>query len=458
MAEAAPFRGVRYNLEKAGEASNLVAPPYDVIGEDERIQLLAKSPYNVHHIDQSRSAPSGNGGLGGGEADGYRSAAGLFRRWLADGILFREDAPAFYLYGQEYTLPGAEGTEASRRRLLGLLAAVRLSPWSEGHVLPHERTFDGPKADRLRLMQTSRAAFSPVYSFYIDEERRLEPLLESAAAEAPAMEVQEKDGARHRLWALKDPQLHERIQEALKAHTLYIADGHHRYETALAYRDERRRERGVLEGAPWEFILMLVANGAGDGLTVLPTHRMVRLDGRIDEAQEAEAVRRLESWFRVRILPGPIGPSSPAAECRSAEDALAALGDGQQAMALYTGRSLWLLEPSDPRRLSEAVPGDHSPAWKSLGVTALHEIVLPLVFGLDKEAQAEGSSIRYTRDASEATAAVDRGDADLACLVQAPQPAQIRDVAEAGDAMPHKSTYFYPKVPTGLVFYDLEEA
>lgn len=435
VATVAPFRGVRYDTARIGDLRRVVAPPYDVISAAQLADLRARSPYNIVHLDLPNAE-------GRADENPYTEAGRRFRAWLSDGILRHDARPAIYAYHQRYRVPGTGAV----RELRGFIAAVRLARWDEGVILPHEHTFAKPKEDRLRLMRASQANLSPVYGFYFDPGRAADEALESATqGSRPHVAVRDDDGAEHTMWAVDRPDVLRRVADALAAHKLYIADGHHRYETALDYRDEMRRQAGQGGTAGYEYVMMMLVNADAGGLTVLPTHRMVRVGGAVDRAAVRE---RLEALFAVAEF--------DVAGADAAADRLAALiADQPNKMALVWPDRAWVLTVKDPAAVLAAIEDTASDAWKLLGATILHRVVLEKGLGMAGRLQADGEHITYTRDAQEAVRAAVTGACDLACLLNAPGPAEIRAVAEAGDAMPHKSTYFYPKLLTGLVMNDL---
>lgn len=432
MTVIAPFHGVRYRPERAGELAQVTAPPYDVISPEQLAALRRKSPYNIVHID----LPNAEGAQ---SENPYTQAGHRFRQWVQDGIMAVDERPALYAYRQRYRVPGT----GEVRELMGFISALRLARWEEGIVLPHEHTFAKPKEDRLRLMRAGQANFSQVYSFYSDPQMAAEAALESAiAGVAPDMEVVEEDGAEHRVWVVQRAEAVSAVVQALAARQVYIADGHHRYETSIDYRDEVAPQQAD-DGA--NYIMMMLVNSAGGGLTVLPTHRMVRLPFEVDRA----ALRAgLAEHFVVRTFP-PVGAEETVAQ------ATQAIASDPAACALLWSDEVWILVPRDIARLTARIEADASDAWKRLGVTILHRLILEQHVGLGRDLQDDGEHITYTRDAVEAAQSVAIGRASLACLVNAPSPEAIMQVADANDAMPHKSTYFYPKLLTGLVLNDL---
>lgn len=434
-----PFRGLRYSAG-AGALRDLVAPPYDVIDAAERQRLAAQSPYNIVRVD----LPD----------DGYSQAAARLKQWIDAGILGREARPAFYAYRQTYRGPSGEALVR-----WGLTGMVRLAAYGEGVVYPHERTLAKPREDRLQLLRATRTHLSPVFGLHFGAAQPLDDLLASACQGPPAMAVDDRDGVEHRMWVLDDPDVVAAVQAALAPARIVIADGHHRYETALAFRDEERERlarasgaaaadaAGAAADAAANYVLMVLVDLASRGLSVFATHRILR--GTSDLTAD-ELLRRLAGAFSLK----PVETAG--------RDAAAALLSGLEGLGpdpgfgVYTGKGRgWVARLTDREAWHKATVGKPD-AWRALDVAVLHGLALPLGAGLDVAAQGSGVYLAYTRDAAEAAAAVDRGEG-LAAFLLRPTPAEaVRDIALAGHVMPQKSTYFYPKLLTGLVMAQLD--
>lgn len=437
MAKIAPFRGVRYNSSKAGELSKTVAPPYDVIDAEELEQLRARSEHNVVHIDLPNADQQD-------DLNPYTKAGEMFRTWLENNIMQKDDKPAIYAYTQKYTIPGTN----IERNLTGFIAAVKLVRWDERIILPHEHTFAKPKEDRLHLMRAGKANFSQVYAFYSDPQLTAERALTKAMEQnQPDMAVHDDDGAEHNVWVVDAPDIVQAVVESLDDKTLYIADGHHRYETALDYRDELRGEHGEQPHAGHEYVMMMIVNAEDDGLTVLPTHRMVQLPHQVERSVLREQLAPFFSIVEFDVTNGEETAARAASE----------ISDHADGMTLVWRDVAWSLVPHDRAAIRDAIQDDASNAWKDLGVTVLHRVVLEQAFQMERALQEDGEHITYTRDAKEAIDSVLQGNSQLACIVNAPSPQDIMEVAEENDSMPQKSTYFYPKLLTGLVLNDLTE-
>lgn len=430
MPDIRPFRALRYDPEVAGDPALLVAPPYDVIGPSLHERLLARHPKNAVRLDLPTSQP------GEEPDDRYRRAARTVAEWRSDGTLRRDPRPSVYVYEQTYRVPGTTLERTQR----GFFGRLRIEPFGPGSsVLPHERTLSGPKEDRYRLLRATSLNTSPVVGLYEDPGRAASAALASAASGTPVADLVDDDGVRHRLWMVpaEPGGIAEAMVATASAGPVYIADGHHRYETAVRYRDERRVHSSETDPA-FDFLLMLFLDAA-DALTVLPTHRLVRGLGETGLERLAEG------------LPGlfVVEPTSAAALVERFEAAGSLPGGGGR-MGLLTRQGAWRLTAR--REAFAALPASGGPAVRALDVSMLGS-VLEAVLGVDAAAVAGGQRIAYTKSAAEAAAAVASGEdgVDAAFLLEPTPVGSILAVARDGDVMPQKSTYFYPKALTGLL-------
>jgi uncharacterized protein (DUF1015 family) len=440
MADVRPVPGIRY--APGIDLAAVVTPPYDVISPDDQTRYYQRAPENIIRLELGRDEP------GDDQLDNrYTRAATTFADWRLRGVL-QQDAPALYLYEQRFHALGGE------RRRLSLLARVRIEPWEESVILPHERTLSKPKSDRLKLIRATAATLSPIMALYDDPRGALTKSLAKPLKRAPAVAFHDAVGEEHRLWIIRDDALIAKVSAFFRDRQLYIADGHHRYETALAYREELREARRELppEDAA-NFTLMALSAIEDPGLVVLPTHRIVR---GVAQERLAEFTRDLRDFFTSETL-----TDAPNAEEVTQALAAASAGGIHTALALVTSDSVAILRLTDAGRAAmEGRPGEHvgsSEAWRRLDVAVLHELALGEGLSVSEEAIRGGAHITYTRDAQAALDAVRSGadGAQLAFLLNPTPPAAIRDVARAGDRMPQKSTYFYPKLITGLVINPL---
>lgn len=421
MAEIQAFKGVRYNQAEVGDLSAVVAPPYDVISPEEQERYYEQHPCNVVRL----ILPKEEGG------NKYVLAAATLRRWLADGILSQDDQLSLYAYQQEFDALG------QRLKRLGFTCLVRLEEFGKGSIFPHENTLAKPLEDRLNLMRAARANFDSVFGLYQDEE--VDRILRAAIDRKPDASATDKDGVRSDLWQITDPDAIAKITDWLEPERIVIADGHHRYSAALAYRNEMRDQGGVPahaeSDAPYDYIMMTLVSMEDPGLVVLPTHRLVRnllgFDARTFLA-------RLRESFDVREVPDE-GLTEAVQESGSHSFGLHLKG---QSYAIK-------LKPSvHPERAIES-PG--SDALKRLDVSVLHSLILERLLGIGAQQVASQSNLSYTRDPAEAMKSVDRGEYQAFFLMNPTKVEEVKAVAAAGDKMPQKSTFFYPKLLTGLV-------
>ncbi len=416
MADIRPFKALRFT-EKAGNIRDNVSPPYDIISEEERKKLLDSSENNVIRLELPR-----------GE-NPYVVAGETLRKWLADGILATDTEDAVYVYEEDFECEGKD------YKIKGIICRVKLEEFSKGVVLPHEETLSKAKADRFNLMSETFCNFSQVYSMYTDEERVIAGEIEKIVEKAPDISFTAKDSIVQKLWIETDKERIEKIVNGFKSKQLYIADGHHRYETALNFKNKLINDGAYSEDDEAGYIMMFLADLADPGLVILPTHRLVKDLGSFDEKKVLDSVsalfdvKKMESVDRVK------------------EEIL----NGETSFGFYTGgEGYYLLTLLDKNAVSEVVT-DRSQAYKSLDVTALHSLILEPVFGIDKENMAQQKNLTYTRSIDEAVASVRSGASQCAFILNSTKIEQLRDVALAGDKMPQKSTYFYPKLITGLV-------
>ena len=430
MADIAPFSGLRYAADKIGDTPGdlaaVLSPPYDVISERARAELEARHPQNVVRLELPR---------GDGDAR-YSGASRLLATWKAEGLLRRDERPAFYAYEQQFTW---EGRSYARR---GFFAAVRLEPFDKRVVLPHERTLSGPKEDRRKLLQATRTQLSPIFGLYRDPGGAAEEVLAAATAEGPAVDVSTADGVRHRLWVIADPVPVARLTQLLQAKQILLADGHHRYETMLGMRSELRND----------FTMAFLARAEDPGLLVLPTHRLVHdLDGFDFSALCASAKAAFD-------IAGGSEATAEAIEARLAREGragsngpgnkvvFAARVPGEAATSWFTLKSFVDLSALGP------------PSLRKLDVTVLHGVILGPLLGIDAAALASQTNLTYTHDTAEALRRVAASDAQVAFFLNPTKVEQVLTACEAGFVLPQKSTYFQPKLGTGLVMYPLDGA
>jgi uncharacterized protein (DUF1015 family) len=430
MPEIQPFRAWRYDLGHVGTLSAVTAPPYDVIDATLQEKLYQRHPYNVVRLILNRVEPTDN------EADNrYTRAATLLREWQRQGILRQDSEPALYVYHQQFSWKNRTYIRRS------FLAAVRLEPFGQGKIFPHEETLPGPKEDRLRLLRATGMNLCPLFGLYPDDSGQAQELLDSAVQRLPPLEASDEAGTVHRLWRIMDPQRITQVQRLLYPLPVYIADGHHRYETALRYREELRAA-GLLTGdtAPANYVFMALVGMSDPGLLILPTHRLVSGLQRLDADTLTRALRDefdLEHFGQGESAGYELGE-------------LIESDTDQSLLGLGTSDGVWqLARLRRGERLAEPLP-QRSPSWRSLAVSILHELVLGALLRPYSQNQLR---FEYVHQAELAVNSLHRGECDLVALVPPVSMAEVVRLAGHGERMPPKSTYFYPKLLSGLVFY-----
>jgi len=439
MAYIVPFRAFRYQPDRVPVA-DAVTQPYDKITPEMQDRYYAASPYNlVRIILGKRTASEGSGD------NVYTRAAASFSGWRKEGVLAQDAEPSLYAYTQRFSAPG--GAELERR---GFIALGRLEDYSAGVVFRHEQTLSKPKADRLDLLRATRAHFGQIFMLYSDPAREIDLLLAGSAP--PDMEVRDEYGVQHRVWKISDPAVIEQVQGKMRDKKLIVADGHHRYETALNYRNERRAEAGSAgsggkstpASAPYDFVMMTLVNMESPGLVILPTHRVVH---GLPAFSADDFHDRTRSYFGVEEVDCSIDSNRAAGMLREASRT------GPALLAVAANRAFLL---DQPKAFGSEIFAGLSFRQQALDVVQLHKCLLEGVLGLSEESIRNQQNLRYLRDADEALAQVRSGSANVAFLMNPVRMSQMRDIAFAGEVLPQKSTDFYPKLLSGLTIYALE--
>jgi uncharacterized protein (DUF1015 family) len=434
MADVRAFRAFRYDLGHVGALGDVVAPPYDVIDPALQQALYNRSPYNVIRLILNREQPTDT------EADNrYTRAAAVLRDWQREHVLTQDSARALYVYHQEFE---AEGRRHVRR---GFLARVRLEPFGYGQIYPHEETMPGPKADRLKLFRATGMNLSPVFGLYPDESGEVQARLDAAVGRSLPVEATDHLGVVNRLWAVTDQHAVSAVTGAMGPRPIFIADGHHRYETGLRYLEERRAAGEVrdAEAAP-NFILMMLVSMSDPGLVILPTHRLVTGIGGMS-ATDLRAV--LQPQFEMET----VGQGEQGA--RDAWNWIEADG-GQDVLGLgTTADGLWQVARLRAPEMMESLAAAHSPAWRGLAVSLLHVLVLGKLLSAKAGQQPACRYVHLLREVQEAAAA---RECELAVLVPPATMRHVEQIAGSLEKMPPKSTYFYPKLLSGLVLNPLK--
>jgi uncharacterized protein (DUF1015 family) len=434
MAEIQAFRGYRYDLGRSGPLSEVVAPPYDVIDHALQDALYAKNPYNVIRLILNREEPGDTETV-----NRYSRAAGFLRDWIREGVLARDSARALYVYHQEFEV---EGRRYTRR---GFLARVRLEPFGTGKIYPHEETMPGPKADRLNLFRATGMNLSPVFGLFPDEAGEVQSRLDHAIQQSLPLEASDHLGVISRLWPVTDQKVVSAVTGLMGPRPVFIADGHHRYETALRYLDERRQRGDVRDHeAAANFVLMMLVSMSDPGLVILPTHRLISGIGNLT----ADRLRDLlQTHFEIeRVGSGEEGARQTwdLIEMAGSQKVLGfgTAADGAWQLARYRG---------NPEIMAGLAP-EHSPAWRDLAVSLLHFLVLGQLLQSDSPSSPQ---CRYVHLLGEAADAARKKECQVAVLVPPAGMAEVAQIAGNLEKMPPKSTYFYPKLLSGLVLNSL---
>jgi uncharacterized protein (DUF1015 family) len=431
MPDIRPFRGIRYEMAQVGALSDVVAPPYDVIDSALQDRLYEASPFNIIRLELNREEPGDDA-----EHNRYSRAAQFLKDWRRQGVLREDEHPALYVYHQAFEV---EGRTYTRK---GFFARVRLEAFGRGTIYPHEQTLSGPKADRLALFRATQFNLSPVFGLYPDPEAEVLRTVEAGVRDRTPLEATDHLGVLNHLWPVSDQEAHTAVQGLMGSRPIFIADGHHRYETGLKFRDDLAAA-GALTGPddPANFCLMMLVGMSDPGLLILPTHRLVSgFPGLTSEA----LAEQLSREFEVQAAgEGPAG-------ARAAWERIEAGGD-QDTLGLGTvadGR--WLTARLRSDAAMDRLAAAHSPEWRALGVSILHELVLKALLG-----RLGTASCRYVHRLDEVLGDVAGYGCDLACLVPPAGMEHVEAIASNLEKMPPKSTYFYPKLVSGLVLNPL---
>ncbi len=435
MAKVFPFRGLRYNPSKV-KLAEVVTQPYDKISPAMQDRYYESSPYNLVRVILGKPEAGDNE-----QQSVYSRAAASVQQWRVNGVLSADDEPSLYLYTQTFRLPGDSSGAVLERR--GFIALGQLEDYDQKVVFRHEQTLSKPKADRLNLLRSTQTHFGQLFMLYSDPAAEIDAILRQSGP--PTAEVRDEYDVLHRMWKVSDPVVVQAVQSKMADKNLIIADGHHRYETALNYRNEIRQQMGARSSEPYERVMMTFVNMEAPGLVILPTHRVVF---GLENFSIFETVAKLQSNFEVEDV-GPLDEIEPAVE------RLRQAGTDRTALLAATLHGGFLLISRSTTPWTEAT--GLSERQRALDVVQLHKLALEGALGLSEEDIRDQKHLRYVRDAREAVNQVREG-ANVAFLMNPVRMEQLRDIAFGGGVMPQKSTDFYPKLLSGLVAYSLEEA
>lgn len=443
MLTIAPFKGLTYNFHERKDLSTLVAPPYDVISQEEQQAYYQADPHNVIRLILGEKR------TGDSDWDNrYTRAADTFQRWQSNRHLIRSARPCLYLTAMTYD----PGNGMAMRTRWGIISLVRIEDEGSGVILPHERTFSAHKEDRLKLYRACGAQLSQIFGLYDDRENVVLNACRSSADLTPQMDFQLADGTRHRLWMLEDQALFKQVADAMRSKAIFIADGHHRYETSRNYRNILRARHGRKPvHKSYEFVMMYLSNMRDEGLTILPSHRMVK---RVPGFQEASFLLKAEKYFDIK--PFPISSTGIHHQYETYKDVLQDAGLSRTSFAFFHhGSDRWYLLSLKEGAHDEMGEGLHA-SLKKLDVVVLSRLIFRNCLGFTKEGLDDDEIFHYQSNTQQALSSVASGEYRMMFMLNATKIEHVTEVAENGLVMPRKSTYFYPKVLTGLVFNKID--
>jgi uncharacterized protein (DUF1015 family) len=436
MARVIPLNGILYNPATITAMADVTAPPYDVISHDYQDQLYERHPRNIVRLILTKDRPEDTG-----EADRHARAAQTYLKWRAEKVLVRDAASAFYLQETVFT------HEDRQYRRLGIIARVRLEEFEAGIVLPHEKTFSKVKSERLGLMQQCHANFSPIFSLYADNGAIIDSLKSAAQETSPFIEMTDDQGHQHLVWRVVNPAVQQHWETAFAAERLYIADGHHRYETALNYRAwVAANDPAFGPDHPANFVLMYLASMQDPGMIILPAHRLLH---QVPEQAYSEALARAEPHFKIETFSVPGEPSD--AHTGRFIERLRSLSDTNAVGLVHKDHQELILLRLKPGVMERLYAQEMAPELRDLDVSVLTRLIFMDLLGFDQARLDNNRLIGYSSSARSAVAAVQSGRYDAGFILNPTRMGQVRSVSEAGLVMPRKSTYFFPKVTSGLI-------
>jgi len=440
VAEIKPFKGIIYNKDTIVNPSLVIAPPYDVISPEHQDQLYEQSPYNIVRIIKGKEFPDDN------ESDNtYVRANRYFQEWLREDVLHEDPEEAIYACQDEYRLP--DGSKNVRK---GFLALFRLEDFGTGTIYPHERTLAGPKEGRFRLMKACSANFSAVFSLYSDPDKQSERIMERIWKSPPDIDLLSQERILHRVWKITDPVHCDALVKAMASQRIFIADGHHRYETALNYQRLMKETKGSTGNvAPYDYCLMYFSNTDDEGLSILPYHRMVN---NISWDLLETLPERVKEWCDVKHIPFDGIAITEAAARRDLTRLMALMGSKRPTFGFFTGdRRYTIFALRHHTDINDIVPGEGSRVWKSLDVNILHSLIFERILGISAVDFERKGTLSFTPDMIKSIDCVNMKRSQAALFVNPTSIDQVKMVALNGEKMPQKSTFFYPKIPSGLV-------
>jgi uncharacterized protein (DUF1015 family) len=431
MATIIPLKGLRYNQEKISNLASVLTPPYDVIDDSAQARYYAENPANIIRLELGLTFPEDTS-----TNNRYTRAAQYLEKWIEDETLVHEENAALYLYQQEFLFRGEKVIRS------GFICGLKVEDYENGNVLPHEETLSKPKADRLQLMRATASNFSSIFGLYSDEEKYIDnTLLEELSGKLPDINIVDEDDEIHRIWVIDKADTVNKVVKAMLKKKIYIADGHHRYETALEYYKEMK-EQGY---SGYDYVLTTLVNLYDKGLVVLPTHRVV---GNMPDFKLDSFLDKLNIIFEIECF-------GNKDDSKAFLHDLETRGKNQHAFGMYVSGKLYLLVLKDFEQANKLLPENKSDAWEKLDVALLDNIILDQMLGINEQKRRSQDNLAYTRSEEWLIEQVDNRNFQVGFILNPTRVEEIVEVAEAGDKMPQKSTYFYPKLITGLIINKL---
>ena len=440
--EVLPFKALHYNPQAVTDIGRCLSQPYDVISPEKQEMYYKQHPYNIIRLILNKTEPEDNA-----ESNPYTRALAYYTEWKEKQILTTSHHPAFWVYEQEYSVPGM-----GKKKLKGFIGLVKLADFEEMRILPHEKILKGALEDRIKLTQTTHSQLEYIWGVYRDKRYTIDSLLEECEQQIPVINYYEADyDVNHKLWQLADSEKTGVIHEVMSGNKIYIADGHHRYNTMLAIRNEMRtRFPDAGEKAPWEYIMMYLTNSEHEGLTVLPTHRMVHDLKAVDMDKILTAIA---GYFTVEKISGTDDKDTLQKQWLAG---MQTSGADQHKIGMYRGNQYYILTLKEPEKYCSLYKQEHSREWMFLDVNILNTLVFEQILGITEEQLALNTNIKYTVKAEEAVAGVDSSRMQFAFILNGTRFEDVIAVSDHKEVMPRKSTFFYPKPVSGLVIYPME--
>ncbi len=443
MVDTKPFRGILYSKDKIDDFASVTAPPYDVISPSEQHDLYNRHDYNIIRLILGKEQKGDNV-----RNNKYTRAADTFNHWLSNGILLQDQVPAIYVYQHEYKLK-----TGSKKCRIGFIALVKLEPLDHGHIRPHEKTLSQPKKDRFSLAMSTHASFDQIFGIYSDPKNQIQPLLQEQTKAIPEVELIDDENVIHRVWKVTDPSTIEQIRQILRDKTLYIADGHHRYETALRLQKRMKRSSEDYTGAEsFNYTPMMLVDMNSEELTVLPVHRVLK---NLKKDIISHLIENLKPYFDIGVL--PFNTDTEAARRQEFFKLVKRDSQRDHVFGMYSGESqYYVLTLKDEDLLDKILKQKNAENWRKLDVAILHSLIIDYLLHVKTTASQIQAHVKFVKDDDKAIELVNSKKYQLAFFVNPTKADQVKEISSKGELLPQKSTYFHPKPLSGLVMFKFE--